>query len=53
VMAYITEGGPFFDFSLNATMLGVVVVLCGAVAWIIILLTSDPKHVMKFARAQK
>ncbi|WP_243158064.1 hypothetical protein [Aminipila terrae] len=45
VLAYLSEGGEFFDISLNATLLGVNVVLLGLVVWIVILLVKDPKGV--------
>lgn len=47
VMAYISEGGAFFEFTLDATMLGVFVVLCGLIAWIVVLMITDPKGVFK------
>ena len=47
VMAYLNEGGEFFDLTLDATLLGVSVVILGLVAWIIVLLASDPKGVFK------
>jgi len=45
VMAYLIEGGEFFDISVNATLLGVNVVLLGLIVWIIILLVKDPKGI--------
>jgi hypothetical protein len=45
VMAYLIEGGEFFDISVNATLLGVNVVLLGLLVWIIILLVKDPKGI--------
>ncbi len=45
VMAYLSEGGEFFEVNLDATMLGVTVVLLGLVVWMIALLVSDPKGV--------
>ena len=45
VMAYLIEGGEFFDISVNAALLGVNVVLLGLLVWIIILLVKDPKGV--------
>ena len=51
VMAYITEGGEFFEITLDATMLGVTVVLCGLVFWVVYLLIRDPKGV--FAKILK
>jgi len=45
VMAYLIEGGEFFEITLDATLLGVTVVLFGLLVWMIVLLVSDPKRV--------
>ena len=45
VMAFLIEGGEFFEITLDATMLGVVVTLSGLIVWLIALLISDPKKV--------
>lgn len=34
VIAFFLEGGPFLELSLDATMLGVAVVLCGFFLWV-------------------
>ncbi|WP_027398658.1 hypothetical protein [Anaerovorax odorimutans] len=47
VIAFLTEGGEFFDTSLDATLLGITVTICGLLAWTIILLISDPKGIYK------
>jgi peptidoglycan biosynthesis protein MviN/MurJ (putative lipid II flippase) len=47
VMAYITEGGEFFETSLDATLLGLSVIFLALFAWEIVLLVSDPKGVLK------
>lgn len=47
VMAYLSEGGAFLEVSLDATMLGVVSVLLGLFAWMIVLLVKDPKGVFR------
>ncbi len=49
VMAYVTEGGEFFETSLDATMLGISVILVALLVWLIVLLVSDPKGVLKRA----
>ena len=46
VIAYLTEGGEFFEITLDATLLGITVVLVGLLAWIIILFVKDPKGVL-------
>ncbi len=45
VMAYLIEGGEFFEITLDAALLGVSVILLGLLAWMIALLISDPKGV--------
>jgi len=45
VMAYLIEGGEFFEITLDAALLGISVILLGLLAWIIALLISDPKGV--------
>lgn len=42
----IAEGEPFLDLSANDALLGVVIILCGLVAWMLILLIKDPKNVI-------
>jgi len=49
VMAYLTEGGEFFEVNLDATMLGLSVIILALCVWIIVLLVSDPKGVLKRA----
>lgn len=39
----IAEGEGFFELTLNDAMLGVVVVVSGAIAWVVMLLAKDPK----------
>ena len=46
IIAYLTEGGAFFEINLDATLLGISVVIIGLIAWIILLLIKDPKHVL-------
>jgi hypothetical protein len=43
----VAEGEPFFDLSADDALLGLVIVLCGLVAWVVILLCSDPKKVFR------
>jgi peptidoglycan biosynthesis protein MviN/MurJ (putative lipid II flippase) len=47
VMAYLTEGGEFFETNLDATLLGVSVIVLALLVWEIVLLVSDPKGVFK------
>lgn len=47
VIAYINEGGAFFDTSADAALLGITVVLSGLIVWVIILLVRDPKGVFQ------
>lgn len=39
----VAEGEPFLDLSANDALLGIVIVLCGLVAWTVALLCRDPK----------
>jgi len=45
VIAFLNEGGEFFEINLDATLLGVTVVLSGLLVWLIALLIKDPKGV--------
>jgi len=47
VMAYLTERGAFFEIDLDATFLGVAVIILALLVWEIVLLVSDPKGVLK------
>jgi peptidoglycan biosynthesis protein MviN/MurJ (putative lipid II flippase) len=47
VMAYINEGGEFFELNLDATLLGVTVIIVALLVWEIVLLLSDPKRILK------
>lgn len=53
VMAYLSEGGEFFEITLDATLLGVTVVLLGLLAWLVILLVKYPKGVFKKVLQEK
>ena len=43
VIAFISEGGPFFEMTQDATLLGVSVVVFGLILWLLILLISNLK----------
>ncbi len=47
VIAYADEGGEFFEINADATGLGFSVILFGLLVWLIVLLVSDPKQVLK------
>ncbi|MGQ9546681.1 MAG: hypothetical protein ACUVTR_05950 [Dehalococcoidia bacterium] len=49
VMAYITEGGPFLEMNLEATLLGIAVIVLALFVWEIVLIASDPKGALKKA----
>ena len=49
IMAYVTEGGEFFETNLDATMLGISVIIVALLIWLIVLLVNDPKGVLKRA----
>jgi hypothetical protein len=44
IMAYLIEGGEFFEISLDASLLGVSVIILAILVWEIILLISDPRN---------
>ena len=49
----VAEGESFLDLSLNDALLGLLIILCGLVAWIIIVLYKDPKRVFSSFRTTK
>lgn len=49
IIAYVTEGGEFFELNLDATMLGVAVIVFALFLWVIVLVISDPKGVLRKA----
>ena len=46
VMAYVQEGGRFFEITADATGLGLSVLVLGLVVWLVRLLVSDPKRIL-------
>jgi peptidoglycan biosynthesis protein MviN/MurJ (putative lipid II flippase) len=47
VMAYFMEGGEFFELNIDATMLGISVILLALIVWMLFLVISDPKGALK------
>jgi len=47
VMAYLIEGGEFLEINLDATLLGLSVITLALLVWVIVLLISDPKGILK------
>jgi hypothetical protein len=47
IMAYMSEGGAFFEINWDATLLGISVIAGALFVWLIVLLVSDPKKVFK------
>ena len=47
VMAYLIEGGEFIEMNLDATLLGISVITLALLVWVIVLLVTDPKGVIK------
>jgi hypothetical protein len=47
VIAYAQDGGEFFEISTDATGLGLSVLLFGLLVWLVVLLVSDPKGVLR------
>lgn len=50
VMAYLTEGGEFFEITLDATLLGITVVLFGLFMWIILVLVNRHRRIPRTAK---
>jgi hypothetical protein len=46
VMGFLMEGGEFFELTLDATVLGFVMLIVALVIWEIVLLLKDPKGVL-------
>ena len=46
VMAYVQEGGPFFEITAEATGVGLSVLVLGLAIWLARLLASDPKRIL-------
>jgi hypothetical protein len=47
VIAYAQEGGEFFEVNADATGLGFSILIAGLLIWLIVLLVSDPKRVLR------
>jgi hypothetical protein len=47
VMAYVQEGGAFFEIDASATALGVSVLILGLVVWLIRLVIADPGRILR------
>lgn len=46
ILAYLQEGGPVFEISVESAFLGILIVLTGLIIWIAVILISDPKKVL-------
>lgn len=42
----VSEGGDFLDLSLNDAVLGMVIILCGLIVWMIILFLHNPQRMI-------
>jgi hypothetical protein len=49
IMAYVTEGGEFLEVNLDATLLGLAVIVLALFVWEMVLVISDPKGVLRKA----
>lgn len=49
VMTYLREGGSFFEINADATGLGMSVLILGFFIWLVRLLLTDPKRVLRAA----
>jgi uncharacterized membrane-anchored protein len=47
VMAYVQDGGQFFEVTASATAVGLSVLVLGLLVWLVRLLASDPKRVLR------
>ncbi|NCC15460.1 MAG: hypothetical protein EOM28_03810 [Clostridia bacterium] len=47
VIAFLDEGGAFFEMTLDATLLGIIVVLCGFFVWGMITFVKVTKGTLK------
>jgi hypothetical protein len=47
IMAYLAEGGEFFELNLDASMLGISVIVIALLVWVIVLIISDPRGIWK------
>ena len=47
VMGYLIEGGEFLETTVDATILGVVLVTVALIVWEVVLLLKDPKEKLK------
>jgi hypothetical protein len=47
VIAYAQGEGAFFEIDADATALGLSVLLLGLFVWLVVLLVSDPKRVLR------
>ncbi|KAF5059427.1 hypothetical protein DSECCO2_336100 [anaerobic digester metagenome] len=45
VIAYLTEGGAFLEISMDATLLGITVVVCGFFVWMLIAVVKNLRGV--------
>ena len=46
IMGYLMEGGEFFEVTIDATILGIILLIAALVIWEIVLLLKDPKRVL-------
>ncbi|MEM2901139.1 MAG: hypothetical protein QXO32_00170 [Candidatus Bathyarchaeia archaeon] len=53
VMGYVMDGGEFLEMTVEATVLGVTLLLGALIAWEIVLLLKDPKGVLYKRKAVK
>ena len=44
VMGYLTEGGEFFELTVEAALLSVVLVIVSLIVWEVVLIFKDPKR---------
>ncbi|MEM3072577.1 MAG: hypothetical protein QW172_03885 [Candidatus Bathyarchaeia archaeon] len=53
VIGYVMDGGEFLEMTVEATVLGITLLLGALIAWEIVLLLKDPKGVLYKRKAVK
>lgn len=47
IYGYLTEGGEFFDTSIDAAILGFTLLLSVLIIWVTIILLKDPRKILR------
>jgi hypothetical protein len=49
----VKDDEPFLNLSANDALLGLVIVLCGLIAWVVMLLIKDPNFVLSASGSRR